>query len=302
MNEETKKILDDIKTLNDIKLKKYVNTILKNRIKIAKQINEDNFIGYELSQNFRYPNLDITDLKGKAYFNYNPFYQGFINKDIKLNYGRLVASNNKLASKGYYYYMNNDEYLYNFLKFIKDSNIEDDIELIYDAYFSVRNYLGVIPKTTRNNLHELILKANEDFFEPTKEHSIKDFKHKGCALCSEYSALIENILSFLGYDISYVIGYMDNILHAFNIIILNDKYCILDSSYGISCYRLNYEFVTTLPYIMPIKDFNNDKLQDFVDEKINIELEQYYVLDVNDNCTEFVTNEKRKYKILTKEV
>ena len=231
MNEEAFEILEDIKSLNEQQLKAYVEFIVKRRKEESKNINEDNFIGYNLPINLEYPNLDIRDYDGKMWVLYNTYFKKYIHDEVKLLYGRIREDNNKMGSFGYYYYVKNHEYIYEFLNFIKNEEIEDDFSLIYYIFYFIRNYFGLIGKVTRENISGLILDSHGKYLEPTKEHTLLDFKHKGCAKCSEYTVVMENILSFFNYQTAFIMGSCDEDLHAYNIIFLDNEYYLIDASY-----------------------------------------------------------------------
>ncbi len=55
------------------------------------------------------------------------FYNQFLPKNMKVVYGlRWDSLSGKASNRGNYYYMNDQEYLYDFCKFIKDKEIVDE--------------------------------------------------------------------------------------------------------------------------------------------------------------------------------
>jgi hypothetical protein len=300
MELEAREILEDTKTLNEKQLKAYVEFIIKKRTAESKDLNEDNFIGYELPINLSYPGLDLTDPEGKMGVLYNTYFANFIHDKVKLYYGRLRENNNKMGSAGFYYYVNNHEFIYEFLNFIKDKSIENDIELISYAYYFTRNYFKVFGNITRYNISALVLDSHGRYIKPTKEHSLHDFKNKGCGMCSEYTAVMENILSFLGYKISYIMGTCDDEMHAYNIILLDNEYYLLDSSYCIPCYDINYNIINTIPYMVKLDNYDEEKLESFIMDGTQIAVDSIYALAIDKEYYEVHKESQRVYRTLTK--
>ena len=121
-------------------------------------------------------------------------------------------------------------------------------------------------------------------------------------MCSEYSALVQNILSFFNYDVSYIFGERNNHPHAFNMIILNDEYYLLDSADGINCYKIDNKYLTTLPYLIPLEDFKDKDYQEFIAEEKELEVENYFSMIINNHYYAFPTDDNRNYKVLTKKI
>ena len=300
MELNAKEILEDTKVLNEKQLKAYVEFIIKRRTAESKDLNEDDFIGYELPINLGYPGLDLTDSEGKMSVQYNTYFTSYIHDNVKLYYGRLREDDNRMGSAGFYYYVNNHEFIYEFLNFIKDKSIENDIELISYAYYYTRNYFKVFGNLTRSDISALVLDSHGRFIKPTKEHSLHDFKNKGCGMCSEYSALMENILSFLGYKVSYIMGTCDKELHSYNLILLDNDYYLLDSCYCIPCYDINYNIINTVPYMMKLENYNEEQLRSFIMNGTKIETDSIYALAIDKDYYEIHEERKRVYRTLTR--
>ena len=300
MNEEAQEILEDIKGLNKKQLRAYVEFLIKRRIEKSKDFNEDNFIGYNLPINFRYPGLDITNKNSGFYVEYNTYYTGYIHDKVKLLYGRMRQDDNKMGSFGFYYYVNNHEFIYEYLDFIQKQYYEDDFSLIYQTFYFIRNYFGVLGKVERETISGLVLNNHGEYIEPTKQPSLIDFKHKGCGKCSEYAALMENILSFLGYNISYLMGTCNEELHAYNIILIDNGYYLLDASYCTSCYDIQYNYINAIPYIVALEDYTEDDLVEFIQDGTSISADNSYAMIINDNFYPVYKESKRIYRTLTR--
>ena len=88
----------------------------------------------------------------------------------------------------------------------------------------------------RMEMHKLLFKNEYQFFEPQREHSIKDFYKTGSARCTEYAVIANNLLSVLKIPISY---FMDKD-HAYNVLFVEKEEDIYDS------YILDYSFCVTM--------------------------------------------------------
>ena len=231
------------------------------------------------------------------------FWIGFIPEDVKVVYGWNVDKNFVLSNQGCYYYINDKNYLYNFAKFIKDKKISNDSDLIFLVYSYIKDYFYSFNKIDRDELHRLIYKNDKLFYKPTNEHSILDFKEKGAAKCTEYSALLQNILSTFGYSIIYLTGSLigeDN--HAFNIAIIDNEYHLIDFSIPVNCFDINCNFIKKIPYMYELKDFTNEDLDEMIYSNKVLELDDFECHLINGNYYNFPKVKKRKYKVENMEI
>ena len=104
---------------------------------------------------------------------------GFLFYDRHFSFSTNVTLKEK-ARFGFYYYVNNHEFIYEYLAFIQKQYYEDDFSLIYQTFYFIRNYFGVLGKVERENISGLVLNNHGEYIEPTKQPSLIDFKHKGC--------------------------------------------------------------------------------------------------------------------------
>lgn len=298
LNPNTKYLIDVLKTCNDKEIESVINNYIRQAINYSKEDNEPfDYIGYRTNINANEVDYNNKDIDAYYLLDSNPMWLGFILDNVKIIYGCSCDENLFVTSKGFYYYMNNFDYLIDFAKYIKNKDIESDIDFLYSAYFFINNYLYSFVCLKRDNLHQLILDKNEKYFSPLKEHSILDFKNNGAGLCSEYSALLQNILSTFAYDTYYVFGTHNNSDHAFNIAIINNEYYLLDFSNGVNLVNLKFNKSRTLPYIMPLEDFEDNDLENFFEDEKEIELNDYITQIINETYFNYPINKKRVYKI-----
>lgn len=115
-------------------------------------------------------------------------------------------------------------------------------------------------------------------------------------MCSEYAALLQNLLSVFGYQTIYIHGEVDNedhknTRHAYNL-------SIIDISLPIMCY--DYKKGSNkgnFPYICCLDDFNNDKLNEFLSGEKELELDELRTQIINNEIYTFGKPKQRVYKI-----
>ena len=222
-------------------------------------------------------------------------YLGYIPKGTRIVYGTFLNTlNHGYSNNGFYYYADDESYVYDFFKYIREQKIEDDYNILVALSDFLADYFNQgIGSINRDSLHQLFMGPNGRFYPPVKEHSIKDFIGNGAALCTEYSLLAENILSALGFDIMYV---MDN-NHAYNIITHNNKAYILDYSQGIAVYDHAFNELDVHPFLREIPDATDETIRSFINEGMSIELNDYYLVDINGSLFQRDFVDKRKYGV-----
>ena len=277
-----KELLADIKQCNtNQELESLVKECIEYYTNEASKFNiECNTIGTDVGINPRNYSNDEYD------YGLN-IWCGYIPKNTRIVYGVYGFSNNRSSNHGQYYYLDDESY-------IKDKDIEDNYDFILYVNKFIRKYLeNNINKLEREDIHKLIYKNEEDFYEPIKEHSILDFKNNGAGECTEYSALAENIFSIFGFDIYYM---MDT-NHAYNLLIEDYKVSILDYANWVSCYDINYNQISKLPYYVEIPEFDDKLFDRLREEEEKIILPDYYFLAINDNLLEINNGYTREYGV-----
>ena len=282
-------------------IKLIINHYIKKALKDSNYMNElTDTIGFHSEINKVFP--IITDLNDDVELTISnqSLWFGFIPKDIKIVYFFEII-NNTCANQGYYYYLNDYNYLYDFANYIKNKKIINDISFLAYVHKFVYKYFSTFNKyIDRESLHHLILDSNEKFYKPIKEHNITDFKNRGAAMCSEYSALVQNILSVFGYQTTYIHGEIDKdnekqCCHAFNLAVIDNMYSIIDSSIPIECFDIHNNS-KTFPFIFCLNDFDDDDLEDFLLGNKELLLEDMDVYEDNNDYYTFGNNKQRVYR------
>ena len=245
--------------------------------------------------------FDILEKEIKKYrtiFSVN-IWNGYIPLNTKIVYGIIFNNKNKgYSNGGYYYYLDDEKYVYDFVKYIKKYDIEDEL----DAIFIVNNFLieyfdGMIKPKKREKMHNLILKNENIFFEPIKEHSIKDFYHNGSAQCTEYATVANNLLSILKIPVSC---FFDS-SHAYNVMFIEngeefDSY-VLDYSECVFIYNEKLECIGRFPFFKKIENGNKEFIERVVNDYEKIEFEDYNMIKINNSYYESKLGKHRIYGV-----
>ncbi len=293
-----KELIDLIKnTESDEEIKEIIDEVIDECIEALKEVNIDtrvmNTLGVlsEINKNRIY--MDEYDENGIE-FDMQAVWTGFIPNTTKIIYGVYIDKNRDVSNKGQYYYLNDNSYLYEFSKYIKDKEIETEEDLISYVYDFLEEYLGnfINPKA-RQDIHKLLYMNDDYYFKPTKEHSNKDFVGTGGAMCTEYSTLAQNILTIYGFDMMYM---MDD-KHAYNLISIRDKVHILDLSMNVVVLDLDGKVIGDLPFLEEIEDFDSDYLNRVVYGDDKFIVNEYYDLYMNDKLLKVTVKDTREYGI-----
>ena len=252
-------ILEEINNLDDDKLEEYV----KNRVDFLEKesIKEEiPTIGYFVD--YLPKALDLTGYKKIfevnipsriTYSKYIPLYSQVV-YHVQTNRNSLITTND-----GGYYFVDDNSYILDFIKSIKDKGLDDFYDLTDELYAYIETYFGKTQSKNRSQLHQMIYMNENAYFNPIKEHYFSDFKGNGSAQCSEVALVVQNILTFLGYQTHYVIGKIgisstkERVDHAFNLVEDEDKRMYLvDCASGVCVYGVNTRLMGKTAYIEEI--------------------------------------------------
>lgn len=154
-----------------------------------------------------------------------------------LAHGFIPSTTEIYAESGMYSvavggFLLNDTEIYRILiNNLKNCDYAQTLEgVLQSVQSSIDEYFGGLAfqenEENRRNLFFEMQKKYDDL-EP---YSISEYRNNNTALCSERSAIAQNMLAFLGADTYYMVGHlsrndgMENLHHAYN--------CIVDREYG----------------------------------------------------------------------
>ena len=239
-------------------IEKRIETLEEESIKFNPNIDT---IGFKLDYNPT--DYHLLDKENQKTFEITVrcFYSGYISKGIRIVYGMEYHDGRIASNNGNYYYIDDDQYIYDFCKLIKEKEIVDEYELFDYILEFIENYFSPIKRLPeRDDMHKLILEKDYYFYKPQEEHTFSSFKKRGNAMCTEYALMAQNLMSFFGIESYYVIGKEEDKLngvenHAFNFICFNqentkeDRNFLIDYSTPVKIYDMNYNEIGKSPFM-----------------------------------------------------
>lgn len=221
-----------------------------------------------------------------------PAYKGFISFDSRIRY-----SNGSMYS----YSMKSTDYFYEFAKFIKKNNVKTTNHLVKIVENFINYYFGKpIGKDLRDIYFDkfvLQTKTDEEMFDRIEKFCIGDMKYKNIAMCTERSAIAQNLLSLFGIEIYYCMGCMKHDgkeeSHCFNIARARDKYILLDYSMPVAVVKDNkiYDYAPFKAYI------ELDEIEDVLLNSYNKNYEDYEYVNFDGQLKKFSNGDHRIYQV-----
>lgn len=273
---------------------------------ISFKIDELRYKSYQIPKRFIGVDCDINpslSINGEIDFDSQTMWQGFIPEDVKIIYSFVKNEEGYTVNNGCYYYVDNYEYLYEFAEYIKGQDIKDEMDFLNHVYMFIDNYFYNL-KTNyvhRKIMHSSLMDVNGKYIKTNKKHSFLDFKGSNNAECSEYSVIVQNILSIFDYQTIYFGGSVASPKgiggHAFNFSIIENKPCIIDFTIPVNIYSWDGVLVGKSPFLGVINDFNPKTMTRHAIEHIPYDFSDYYMMEINKVLTMFPTNEERHYVI-----
>lgn len=222
---------------------------------------------------------------------------GFIPLDTRIKYSSMGVED---------YSMKTTDFLYEFGDFIRKYDVSNKAMLIHSLETFINKYFGIV-KSSRDERSSIFndiawksTKTDDEYFEALENNQIGDLKGCGVALCTERSAVAQQILSLYGVESYYSIGSIlqsnnDNDhsqAHCFNIVKRKNDYAIVDYSMPVTSYKKGhvsayYPFVGTLV---------NEEFEEFINHQSVKTFDEYNFLDGEKNK---IDNKKRCYVVGT---
>ena len=258
---QSNNFLNYLTTISDEDIRKYINSKIRyyqNTYKINKSLGVISPLKYSL-----------------------PYY-GFVTSNIKIRYNL----------ENDYYLIRNNNYLYEFIKYLQINKIYNNNEAILILPVFLENYLG--RKTSRLKRREDVL--NKESYREIILNDIEDLKEMNVATSLEYSLLAQNILTFLGYDAIFLIGSYKKIsvndFYSFNVIMIDNNYYLFDFYNPINVYDKTGDIVNKQPYQVKI---NNEDIDLFFQGLRPLVLKEYKRVLTNHLYQQVNTNDYRTY-------
>lgn len=203
--------------------------------------------------------------------------------------------------------MNDFNMYYDFFKQIKNSTIADLNDLLKETFIYLNEFFGNQENKNIKNRDDLIndylLKdesiSDEEYLNLKNNLQISVFKNKGVAMCSERTALAQNLFSLLNVESYYCSGVIKNSLeadcsgHAFNVICNDGKYYVVDFSVPVKVMK-EEKVCGYAPYVANIDD---EKITDLMDNKYVLEFFDYYYDITGERLEKEFNDDIRQYGV-----
>lgn len=301
---------DMIKDMSDEEIEKHLSYEIRELEVLSKINNKGDIIGYKLSYNPSEIDFMAKNKEDAIPIKVRCFHGGYVPKGTKVVYGCSVDKNGIVASGGMYYIVDDDSYIYEFAKYIKNKHVINEEDFFEYVLSYLENYFGVIAGLSRDEMFKLILKNNRTYHEPIREHKLSDFKKKGNAMCSEYSIMANNILSVFGFDSYVIIGREKDEKtgtegHAFNFVSYLDENgerndALIDFANSVGVYDYNFNKIGDSPYIIHLDNLDNEFVDKFLTNEVHIVNSDYYFVIVGNTLLQLVSEKTRDYYVSNK--
>lgn len=260
-----------LKEMSLEEIEKYLSYEIYNLESISKQNNSYGYIGYNL--HFNPGKISLLDEDEKNPVEEVKFHTGYVPKGTKVIFGCNTYDNGMSFNGGMYYIVDDEEYVYEFCRFIKDADVRSNEELFEFILFYLNDYFGERGNQTREEMFQLIMKPDHTYYDSVIGHKLSNFKGKGNAVCTEYAVMANNILTVFGFDSTIVLGQLkigmkDVQDHAFNIVSYTDseynrKDMLVDFSSSSDVYDFNYNKIGDVPYTIDLTYLDDDFFEKF---------------------------------------
>ena len=294
-NRELKEgILNDIRNTDDIC--SYIDAAIKELKGVVKKFNpSENFLGVNVPLNKKF-DLENND----NYLIGNFYWYSFIDSDVKVIYGFSIDENSSVCNDGLYYYIDDNEYLYDFARFIKDKEIGNDFDFLcyvkefLDNYFNDISNVNLLSREERN---KTFINSNGKNINPIKR-SNRGFYQSNIAMCTEYATMGLNILGVFGYSSLVLIGSLDfdkeEIGHAYNIVAMDNGVYLVDMASSVIVTDLDGNLLDEVPFY---KELTEEELQNILDKKEPISLNNVFYIYFGENNFKFEEDRQRTYRV-----
>ena len=199
------------------------------------------------------------------FINSNPIHKGFIPLDTRIKYSNFGIED---------YSMKTTDFIYEFIHDIKKYHLENKGQIIYYLEYFINSYFGlpcgISRETIFNDIAWQTTTTDDEYFEALEKNEIGMLKNKNSALCTERSAVAEQILSVLEFETFYCMGCVDlgnnhQEAHCFNIVKRKNDYALVDYSCPVTEYKEDGNIRTFYPFVASL---TNEEFIDFINNGV----------------------------------
>lgn len=187
-------------------------------------------------------------------------YKGFIPLTTRIKYSNYSIED---------YSMKTTDFIYEFAHCLKKYKFNSKFQIINFLEYFINLYFGlpggISRETIFNDIAWNTTSTDEEYFSALEKNEIGMLKNKNAAMCTERSAVAEQILSVLDFETYYCMGCVDlgdsQEPHCFNIVKRQNDYAIVDYSCPVTVYREDGNINAFFPFIGLL---SNDEFLDFL--------------------------------------
>lgn len=292
--------LEYIKQLTDEEIVDMVSGIIQESENESRKYNRTDFIGYNISANSEnhYASKSHIQLKSRC------MYDGYVPRDTKVIYGFVIDNDGLVSNKGMYYKVDDDSYIYDFCKYIKNIDVTSPEDFFEHVLSFLMKYFGTFKFIDRDDMFKTILKDDKTAMEPVKEHKLSKFKGKGNALCSEYAITANNILNVFGIYSCVILGQIKTDDkeegHAFNLVSYYDNKtgekvdALVDFSNGVNVYDFEHTKIGDSPYIVYFESIE-DIVNGMLNKNMHLTYSDYHYMAIGNSLIQLNRKSERDY-------
>ena len=198
-------------------------------------------------------------------------YEGFIPLNTRIKYSSMNIET---------YSMNTTDFFYEFAQYIRKQNIKNKAGMIFSIEGFANWYFGYSSNVDREDIFNTIAwettTTDEEYFKALENNKIGDLKQKGAAMCTEYGALVQQLLSMYDEETYYCIGCANvnnnTEAHCFNIVKRKNDYALLDYSIPVVMYNEEGKAIRQLPFVGTM---SNEEFKEFIETGKAKEFQNY---------------------------
>ena len=302
--------LEELRTLDDEQIERKVKARIHRLERLSRKIAPQvKVLGFDIDLTPEYKEVYGEQTNRKMNFMIQAFYNLFIPKDMKIVFGVSYNALGMIYNQGRYYYADDQDALIEFCKWVKDKDIVNDYELFGYLRDFLKEYFGKNPQVDRYTMFSVIHDKDGIPFQPTEEHSMKKFKGKGNAECTEYSVMAQNILKLFGYH-SYI--FMGNnsfstdkegSSHAFNMLSFEEcdtkeiKHMIVDFTNPVDVCDIHHHKIGEEPFYGEIDHLDQKLVDQIVYEDKKLVFDDYEYIFIGDMPAKAAYERQRTYYV-----
>lgn len=264
--------MDLLEIINNCNSDEEVNKIIKEKIEEADK------------NSIKVPQLGFLE-NGKTI----NVFKGFIPLNTRIKYMNFAMET---------YSMQTTDYFYEFAHFLRKYKINNKGVLIQCLESFINSYFGLSSKNHRESIFNdrawQMSITDEEYFNALENNKIGDLKGMNAAMCTERSAMAEQLLSLFDIETYYCMGCINlnnkEEAHCFNIVKRKNDYALLD--YSMPIISLNSEGIVN-GYYPFIGILANEEFNEFINGGILKEFPNY---EINNNKKE-ILDTRRLYII-----